>query len=523
MNVAIYARFSSSAQREASIDEQVKVCKEYAEKNDYTVVKVYSDSALTGKTDNRPQLQRLLSDSSKHTFQAVLVYSIDRFGRDLVQMLLNEKKLSENNIVLISATEHFSSDPSGVFFRNIMMSYAQYYSDELSVKIKRGMEYNAERCLYNGGGVPLGYKISKDKHFEIDPNTAPIVKRIYEMYADGKTITEINSYLNAQGYKTAKGVAFNKNSLHTILTNKRYLGYYIHSGKEKADGIPRIISDELFERVKEKLSKNRKAPARSRAKVEYLLTTKLFCGHCKEMMTGFSGTGKQGKIYRYYICNGTKTNPKTCDKKRVNKEYIENLVISECRRLLTAENIRRIAKEVVAIGEAEKDTSNLKRLKKLLSENERKHQNTITAIMESDIESVRRALGEQIPILENEHQEIEKMIAEEETPYPKLTEDSIKFFLTQLKKGNIKDIKYRKTLINIFVNKIYLYDDRITITYNSGDEPVTISDQLLSELEEKDEKDKVLFKNGSGPPNTNNPNFLLIGETFGFLVFMKQD
>ncbi len=140
-------------------------------------------------------------------------------------------------------------------------------------------------------------------------------------------------------------------------------------------------------------------------------------------------------------------------------------------------------------------------MKKLLSENERKHQNTITAIMESDIESVRRALGEQIPILENEHQEIEKMIAEEETPYPKLTEDSIKFFLTQLKKGNIKDIKYCKTLINIFVNKIYLYDDRITITYNSGDEPVTISDQLLSELEEKDEKDKVLFKNGSGPPN----------------------
>lgn len=301
MNVAIYARFSSSAQREASIDEQVKVCKEYAEKNDYTVVKVYSDSALTGKTDNRPQLQRLLSESSKHTFQAVLVYSIDRFGRDLVQTLLNEKKLSENNIALISATEHFSNDPSGVFFRNIMMSYAQYYSDELSVKIKRGMDYNAERCLYNGGGVPLGYKISKDKHFEIDPNTVPIVKCIYEMYADGKTITEINSYLNAQGYKTAKGVAFNKNSLHTILTNKRYLGYYIHSGKEIADGIPRIISDELFERVKEKLSKNRKAPARARAKVEYLLTTKLFCGHCKEMMTGFSGTGNNKPFLRGFI------------------------------------------------------------------------------------------------------------------------------------------------------------------------------------------------------------------------------
>lgn len=499
MKVVIYARFSSSSQREASIDEQVKVCKEYAEKNDYNIVKIYSDCALTGKTDDRPQLQKLLSDSSKLMFQAVLVYSIDRFGRDLTQTLLNEKRLNDNGVILLSATEHFTDDASGRFFRNIMMSYAQFYSDELSAKIKRGMDYNAERCLYNGGGVPLGYKVSKDKHFEIDKNTAPIVQCIFEMYANGKTVTEITRYLNSQGYKTAKGVDFNKNSLHTILKNKRYLGYYIHSGKEIENGIPRIISDELFEKVEEAMKKNGKAPARARAKVEYLLTTKLFCGHCKEMMTGFSGTGKQGKVYRYYICNGTKVKPKTCNKKRVSKDYIENLVISECRRLLSAENIRRIAKEVVAISEAEKDTSNLKRLKKLLANNERKQQNTILAIMESDIESVRKSLGEQIPILEEEHKELEHQIAIEEKVYQTLSEPSIKFFLTSLKKGNVNDIKYRKTLLNIFVNKIYLYDDRITITYNSGDDPVTISDQLLLELEEKDKNDKVLFKNGSGP------------------------
>lgn len=523
MKAVIYARFSSSSQREASIDEQVKVCKDYAEKNNYEVVKVYSDSALTGKTDERPALKKLLTDSSKNNFNIVLVYSIDRFGRDLVQTLLNEKKLSDNNVVLISATEHFSNDPSGVFFRNIMMSYAQYYSDELSVKIKRGMDYNAEKCLYNGGGVPLGYKIGADKHFEINPETAFIVKDIYEMYANGNSISEINSYLNSQGLKTNKGVAFNKNSLHTILKNKRYLGYYIHSGREIAGGIPQIIPDELFERVQEKMNKNKKAPARARAKVEYLLTTKLFCGHCKEMMTGFSGTGKQGKTYRYYICNGTKYNPKTCDKKRVNKEYIENIVITECKRLLTAENIRRIAKEVVVICESERDVSNLKRLKKLLSENERKQQNAITAIMESDIESVRKALGKQIPILEKEHTEIEKMIAKEEAPYPNLSESAIRFFLTSLKKGNINDIKYRKTLVRIFVNKIFLYDDRITITYNSGDEPVNISDHLLSKLEENSNKDKFLFKNGSGPPNSANPNSLFfIDHCFGFVIVLED-
>ena len=105
MKVAIYARFSSSSQREASIDEQVKVCKDYAKKNDFEVVKTYSDSALTGKTDDRPALRKLLSDSSKNKFNAVLVYSIDRFGRDLVQTLLNEKKLSDKEGFLLGDTK----------------------------------------------------------------------------------------------------------------------------------------------------------------------------------------------------------------------------------------------------------------------------------------------------------------------------------------------------------------------------------------------------------------------------------
>lgn len=500
MNVVIYARFSSSSQREASIEEQVKICREYANKNKHAVIKIYSDNAISGKTDDRPQLQKLLADSSRLMFQGVLVYSIDRFGRDLTQTLLNEKKLNDNGVILLSVTENFTDDASGRFFRNLMMAHAQYYSDELSAKIRRGMDYNAERCLFNGGGIPLGYKINNDRRFEVDPDTAPIVRLIFEMYADGKTITEITKHLNAQGYKTSKGKEFNKNSLHTMLTNRRYLGYYIYHGEETKGGIPQIISDDLFEKVAEKMKVNKKAPARARAKVEYLLTTKLFCGHCKEMMTGFSGTGKQGKIYRYYICNGTKTNPKTCNKKMVHKDYIEDIVVNECRRLLSMENIRRIAKEVVAISEEEKDKSNLKRLKKLLADNERKQENTLNAIMESDIESVRKALGDKIPALEKEHSELERLIAIEEEPYPNISEETVILFLTALKKGRVNDMKYRKTLIDIFINRIYLYDDKVTITYNSGDEPVTITDKLLSDLEKAAEEERVLFMNGSGPP-----------------------
>lgn len=213
MNVVIYARFSSSGQREESIEGQVKVCTEYAENNDYTVIGTYVDRALTGRNDKRPDLQRLLSDSNNNNFQAVIVYSIDRFGRNLQQCLTNENKLKQNGVALFSATEHFTNDPAGIFYRNLMMAHSQYYCDELSQKIRRGMDINAEKCLSTGGNIALGFKVDDKKNFQIDPDTAPIVQYIFESYASGKTVTEIINQLNSQGLKTSRGVPFNKNSV----------------------------------------------------------------------------------------------------------------------------------------------------------------------------------------------------------------------------------------------------------------------------------------------------------------------
>ena len=513
MNVVIYARFSSSGQREESIEGQVKVCTEYAENNDYTVIGTYVDRALTGRNDKRPDLQRLLSDSNNNNFQAVIVYSIDRFGRNLQQCLTNENKLKQNGVALFSATEHFTNDPAGIFYRNLMMAHSQYYCDELSQKIRRGMDINAEKCLSTGGNIALGFKVDDKKNFQIDPDTAPIVQYIFESYASGKTVTEIINQLNSQGLKTSRGVPFNKNSLHSMLKNKRYIGIYTYKGTEKIGGMPRIISDELFNKVAEIMDKNRKAPARARAKVEYLLTTKIFCGYCKEMMTGFSGTGKSGKVYRYYVCNGTKK--KACKKKKVNKEYIEDLVVNECRKLLTNENIKKIANSISKISESEKDTAHLKFLKKALSENERKHKNALNAIIECDLESVRKSLYEQIPILEKEHSELQKQIALEEKNFPVLTVPMVHFFLRKLKDGNVDDIKYRKTLINVFINKIYLYDDKLTIIFNSGDNPVTINDFLLSEIEDNSKKAEGLFLDGVAPPETHQNSKRI---TVGFFV-----
>lgn len=490
MVAVIYARYSPGPnQTEASIEGQLKECYEFAKKNEYTVIEEYIDRKKTGTTDDRPNFQRMIDDSSRKHFQIILVYQLDRFARNRYDSATSKHKLKKNGVKVLSVRENISDDASGILVESILEGMAEYYSAELSQKIRRGMDLNGEKCLSTGGNIALGYKLEQidltdeksKKKLVIDEKTAPLVRRIFQMYADGMSVTQITEQLNVEGYKTSRGVPFNKNSLRTMLQNKRYIGIYTYKGTEKPDQIPRIIENDLFEKVQNIMNKNRKAPARAKAKVEYLLTTKLFCGHCKEMMTGFSGTAKSEKVYRYYTCNGAKK--KICKKKMVGKDYIEDLVVNECRKLLTDKNIAKIAQEVVAVCEAEKDTTNLRRLKNELLENERKHKNLMDAIMECDDSSLRKSLYLKAPEMEQERARIEKEISLEEKNYPTLTVSKIKFFLTALKKGNINDMKYRKTLISVFINKIYLYDDKITLIFNSGDKPVTINDLLLSEIE----------------------------------------
>ncbi len=481
MNIVIYARFSSHSQTEQSIEGQLKVCYEYAERNNYTVIGEYIDRALTGTSDNRPEFLRMIDDSSKKAFQGILVYQLDRFARNRYDSAVYKKKLKKNGVRVLSAKENITDDASGILIESVLEGMAEYYSAELSQKIRRGMDINAQKCLCTGGNVALGFKVDETKHFQIDENTAPVVREIFEMYASGKTVTEIITMMNERHIVTSRGAAFNKNSLRTMLKNKRYIGVYTYKDTEIPDGMPRIIDDELFYKVQEIMEKNRKAPARARAKEEYLLTTKLFCGHCKEMMTGYAGTSHTSTVHHYYICNNRKK--KLCSKKNVRKEFIEQLVIAECRKLLTAENIERIAREVVAISESERDTATVKRLNKLLKDNERKKSNLMSAIMECDSDIIRKTLYEQIPMLESEKKDLELQLVMEEAKQVKLTVPEVKFFLNALKKGNADSIKHQKTLIAIFVNAIYLYDDKITLIFNSGDKAVTVDADLLSKIE----------------------------------------
>ena len=477
MNVVIYARYSSHNQTEQSIEGQLKTCYEYAKNNNYIVIDEYIDRALTGTNDNRPQFLKMIEDSNKKQFQGVLVYQLDRFSRNRYDSATYKNKLKKNGVRVFSARENISDDASGVLMESVLEGMAEYYSKELSQKVKRGLKINASKCLFTGGSLPFGYKIV-DKKFEIDETKAFIVKKIFELYSDGYTIKKIIEYLKNNGYKNSQGKDFTKSPLSIMLKNRRYMGIYIFNGVETPEGIPRIISDELFNKVADRMNINKKAPARTRAKEEYILSTKLFCGYCKSLMTGFCGTSRTGKVYNYYACTNSRLH--VCNKKNVKKQYIEDLVVNQCLSLLTNENIDKIAKTIIEISEKEEDTTHIKYLNKLLNDNQKATENLLRALEKGDLSDI---VTDRLLQKKQEKIQIEKEIEDEENNKINLSITDIKFFLNQLKNGQIDDIKYRRMLISVFINKIYLYDDKITITFNINNREVTIDDSLLNEIE----------------------------------------
>lgn len=519
MNIVIYARYSSDRQTEQSIEGQLKVCHAYAESNGHTVIYEYIDRAMTGKTDSRPQFQKMIRDSKKKQFQGVLVYQLDRFARNRLDSAVYKNTLALNGVKILSARENITDDASGVLMEGLLESMAEYYSVELSQKVKRGMNINAEKCLSNGGTIPFGYK-SVDKHLVIDEETAPFVKAIFEMYANGSRASEIAQYLNDRNIRTASGALFNKNSLHTILQNKKYIGIYRYGDVEVPGGIPRIVSDELFQKVAQVLVRNKKNAGHNKAKTEYLLTTKLFCGHCNAPMVGVSARSKTERIYYYYSCNGARA--KTCHKKNVSKELVEEIVVRKCRELLTDDNIRRISANIAAIARKEQNSSELRRLNRCLKENRTAIDNLMKALESGQNIDL---ISDRITQKRKEREELEKCIATEKLRRSVLTETDISFFLTNLKNGDSlrvgsgDELQRRRTLINIFVNEIYLFDDKLTIFFHASEYPVTVDATLLEEVAASLKGKKDLDTNQCGSPNFAAKTLILAAFLLVFATF----
>ncbi|MCK9478677.1 MAG: recombinase family protein [Firmicutes bacterium] len=480
MNAVIYARYSSDGQREESIEGQLRVCQEYAEKNDIQIIGTYIDRAYSGRNDDRPEFQKMIRDSKNGQFEILLLYKLDRFARNREDSVLNKIILRKNNVRVLSVTENISDKPEGILLESLLEGMAEYYSAELSEKVLRGMTENALKGKYNGGTIPLGYVIDDDKNYIINPFTAPIVQEIYTRYADGETVTEITNSLNVRGLKSSTGSEFNKSSLHHILKNRRYIGEYHYNGIIHPDSIPPIVSQELFDKVQERNARNKKAPAMKKAKADYILTTKLFCGKCGALMVGESGTGYSGNTHHYYKCANAKKY-RSCKKKSVKKDYIEHLVVAETKSFIFKKKvIEHLADLLVDLQH--KENTVLPLLQKQMRDIEKRIKNIITAIEQGIItSSTKKRLDE----LEVQKTDLEISIAQEKIEKPIITKEQIIFWISQFKEGNIDDPQYRKNIVDIFVNSIYLYDDKVLITFNykDGTKNITLEEINSSDLE----------------------------------------
>lgn len=476
MNIAIYARYSSTSQTEASIEGQLMVCRKYADDNQYTVVAEYIDRAKSASKDveKRTEFQKMIRDSAKGNFQLVLVYQLDRFARNKFDSATYKARLKKNGIRVISAKETISDDPSGILMESVLEGMAEYYSAELSLKIRRGQQLNVEKLQVVTGGHPFGFKV-ENKKLAIDEETAPYVRKIYEMYNSGTNMVKLRDYMNGLGIVNTKGNKFQLSQIDRILKNKRYAGYYIYKDTEVKDGIPAIISEELFNEVQVKMEKNKKAPARSKAVEEqYILTGKLFCGYCRNPMAGDSGTSHTGKVHHYYTCLTVKKHKGPCKKKSERKTHIEDYIIRECLWLLTDENIKIIADNVMLAVEREKRQSRYASLSKSLKDVEKRKDNLINSLTNTDNQNIIKKIYEKLDDLDKQGVEIQREMFREENIQNSLTKETIVDFLTNLKRRSTDDFSYRQLLVDVLVNKIYLYDDKLEMFLNTQNDQIEV-------------------------------------------------
>ena len=313
----IYARYSSDKQTEQSIEGQLHVCNDYAKQNDITIVDTYIDRAMTGKNDNRAAFQKMLKDSSHKKWDLVLIYKIDRFGRNKYEIAVNKHTLRNNGVKIVSVMENIPDTPEGIILESLLEGMAEYYSAELSQKVKRGMKETRLKGNFTGGQLVYGYKVI-DHKVVVNDEEAEIVKFIFSQFAMGVYVKEIIELLEKKGI-TNRNKPFSSSSVYYLLKNEKYTGTYHCNDEIYYDAYPRIISQDLFERVKAR-AKKKSANKRSN-KAKYLLKGKVICGYCGKPITAETGTSSNGRVIHYYKCSGRKSH-NGCKKANIRKDCL---------------------------------------------------------------------------------------------------------------------------------------------------------------------------------------------------------
>ena len=487
MRVVLYCRYSSENQREESIEGQIRECTAFAERKGYTVIKVYADRAISGKkADNRPEFMQMIADSKQKSFDYVIVWKLDRFSRDKYDSVYYKNILKKNGVSVLSATEPIDDSPEGQLMESIFEGFSAYYIKDLSMKISRGMTENTLKGKYNGGAITYGYYIDENRHFQPDPVKALIVADIFRRYAGGESIKSILASLNKQGVKSNRDKEMTYSFIANLLKNRRYLGEYRFKDTLVENAFTPLVEPEIFERCKIRMMQNQHRPASFKTVMDkYLLTGKIFCGICGSTMSGMSGTSKTGAKHRYYRCHAAHK-VKTCNKKPVSKDFIETSVVDLAMQVFDDKPILNYI--VDNCYEVQLNTSAaLPELENRFKQIQFEIDNVMNAIKQGIITPTTKSTLE---VLEGEKEMLGITIAKEKIERPIISKEQIMFKVCQLSGLDFNYVEHKQRLIDVFLNSVYVYDDKAVISFNykDGDKCLTF-DEIKDMLNKKQNPD----------------------------------
>ena len=468
MKAVIYARYSSERQTEKSIEDQVKACQEYAERADLDVIKIYADRAKSGKTDNRPEFQQMIKDSAKREFNIVLCWKFDRIGRNAGDYYINERKLMDHGVKIESITEHIPDGPVAPILKGVYVGQAESYNIGLAINVLRGMESNAQEAKVNGAITPFGLRVSKDRHYELDPETAPFVKNIFELFViDGYSYAEIANFINEHGIKTNRGKPFTGFYVKRILQNIRYKGTYKFKDIVIENGIPAIVDPETFDKAQALIERNRQGYIQKRKAEKYMLLGKLYCGECGSVMTADAGTSKTGRLYRYYACKKRKTDKSACSVKPIRKDVLDDFIVQVTKEyVLQDEIIEKIADYAMALQEQSDDRAYIRKLDKDIAENQKQIDNLMKLLMDGwASDEIKSKLG----VLEEEKKSLKKALSIAELNLSEIDRDGLIWTLKKFKEIESSEDPLAKEMIQSLVNSVVVDNKKITIVYNYGE------------------------------------------------------
>lgn len=497
---AIYCRFSSKQQEGGySIEAQKSACRDYAQKQNWKIYRIFEDRALSGTSDERDAFQEMIGLATENPppFTILLVHKLDRFARNRYDSVKYKYLLRKKGIRVLSVTQPMvgADTPTEVLMESLLEGMDEFYSLNLAKETIKGMTEAAKQGFWCHGRAPFGYgkKIilqgtNRRAKLEIEHKEAKTVEWIYKRYGRGDIgIKGLAMELNNRGIRPRTGKYFTKGHIEHILGSEKYAGDMIF-GKELNTGArpfkplqepitvknshPAIISRELDAKVKNILKRRNPENAHPRIHNDsYLLSSLIICGKCGARYVGASG--KSGK-YHYYIC-GTKNRKGkvACDAPEYNRSNLESKVIEQIKKhIITKDNINKLGSDLFeaakdAIPEITKKTA---RMEIDIRNKEGKLQR-LYEVLETSKDLNADDLAPRMRELKSEIQEAQaqKEILENEikqTKDAKLNTRWIKSYAQMLIEIlNDKSFYTRKNLLSRIIERIEVKNDGCEITY----------------------------------------------------------